>query len=217
MLKLLLITLAIGCAHPITRTVIVANPFIQENQEFNYEIIVPIRDLRSPEGLASSSHLSGVNYGNNNQNVNPSYIHPKYLIQKVKLTKVTSSGLEIQVLLSADWAELADLEHYRIQLVIDGQELIPISIRQRKTNKDHSVTYQSIKKFQTINIHHIDKTSTHWETWGPEEYDVSGTTYRSNSVLEFEHSGVFTSRTKQLKLLLTSRERSFIFVWNFER
>jgi hypothetical protein len=210
-----------GCARAIKASTHVPNPLLAAavggNAEVTYDVGVLIKDLKQPEGLAHpGANQAGVNYRGRMGTV-PSYIPPRYFPQLATIQYARADEVHMAVLLTSEWAELAHIEGFQMELSDDRGNTIPVSDAwmRKESHRDYEATYQNIKKMQTVRIHD-GALSSQYDVYAPEESYVSERVFRGRATLIFKRADLLRRDTRWIKLTLRSHARTLEFTWFFD-
>jgi hypothetical protein len=210
----------LACARPLSGTTRVPNPLdaraSPDGDAATYDITIRIKDLKQPEGLAHSANLAGPPTGSSRDFL-PSYIPPRHFPQSAVLEYSAPNEVRVGVALTAEWRELASLDHYKIELRDDkGLLVAPDDLQtSSSSHRDYEANYAAMKNFQTVRIH--DNAGTHtFAMWAPEEYSVSERIYRARGTVVFRGADLLRHDTRFLTLSLKSSTRTLRFTWQFD-
>ena len=213
--------LANGCARTIKASTHVPNPLVAAavgaGGEITYDVGVLIKDLKQPEGLAHPGpNQAGVNYRGRGGFL-PGYIPGRYFPQAATIQYARPDELHLVVLLTSEWAELAQVEDFQMELSDDRGTTIPVTDAWMRalSFKDYEATYQTIKKVSTARIHD-GSLSTQHDVYAPEESYVSERVYHGRGTLVFRHADLLRRDTRWIRLTLRSRARTLEFTWFFD-
>ena len=205
-----------GCARTVGATVQVPHPLSASTDvaDVRYEVIISIKDIRQPEGLAREQEAGALAPFSQDRPAMPVYI-PAHVFQQAALLSVRGvDEVRVDVMLTADWRELARLDGYVVELRDDRGVLVaPETINPAsERHRDYEATYQAWKNFQTVRL--PDRV---FAMWAPEEYYVQERVWRGGGALVFRRPGLVRGDTRSLTLLLQNRARTLTFTWVFEK
>jgi hypothetical protein len=205
-----------ACAQSIGATARVPNPLTttaSEAHDVSYELDIEIRDIKHPEGLARDA--IGLGPYASDRAILPAYIPARIFHQAALLDVRNPDEVRVDLLLTAEWRELAQLDGYTVELRDDRGELVsPQQVnRAAERHRDYEASYQAWKNFQTV---HLPGGET-YAMWGPEQYYVSERVWRGGGAVVFRRPGLMGNSTRSLTLLLRSRSRTLRFTWLFDR
>jgi hypothetical protein len=210
-----------GCARAIRASTHVPNPLMAAavggNAEVTYDVGVLIKDLKQPEGLAHpGANQAGVNYRGRG-GLLPEYIPGRYFPQAATIQYARPDELHVAVLLTSEWAELAHIEGFQMELSDDRGNIIAVNDAwmHSQSHRDYEATYQTIKKVQTARIHD-GIVNQQYDVYAPDESYVSERVYRGRATLVFRRADLLRRDTRWLKLTLRSRARTLEFTWFFD-
>lgn len=211
-----LVCLALAsCARSLDATARVPNPLTAPRTETNYTLSIEIKDIKQPEGIAQEQVGGDQPVYRRDRAVMPVYIPPRTFLQAALLEAHGPDEIRIDLLLTAEWRELARLDGYTVELRDDaGEGVAPEEVDPRtERHRDYQATYQAIKKFQTVWLP-LGETFT---MWGPEEYYVHERVWRGGGAVIFRRPGLLRAATRSLTLTLHNRARTLRFTWQFDR
>jgi hypothetical protein len=212
--------LGAGCARTLSATVRAPHPLDatdpEARVEASYEVLILIKDIKQPEGLA---HGGGPGIGSFRNAFLPGYIGPRYFAQTALLRSAARNELRFDISLTAEWRELVSLHDYVVDLRDDRNHVYPVEDRLMTPDRhrDYQATYQAWKNFQTVRIHDGTSAPRTFAMWAPEEYYVSERVYHTRGSIVFRAQDLLRPDTHALTLTLRSRMRTMRFTWIFEQ
>jgi hypothetical protein len=202
-----------ACARSLDATARVPHPLTTPSSETNYALAIEIRDIKQPEGIAQETVGGDQPAVRREHAMMPVYIPPRTFLQAALLEAHGPDEVRIDLLLTAEWRELARIDGYKVELRDDAGELVaPEEVdATAERHRDYQATYQAIKKFQTAWL----PGGEVFTMWGPEEYYVQERVWRGGGAVVFRRPGLLRVATRSLTLTLHNRARTMRFTWLF--